>query len=71
MLHHHPLQNRLQCILKRSFLVALDVIASIIHLKMKHPNNSGESVIIVADLRLARLIHKMVLKDPFCGRHYL
>lgn len=51
-------------ILRRSFLATLNAVASSVHLKIKYHNNAGKQVFILADLRGARLIHKVILKIP-------
>lgn len=51
-------------ILGRSFLEALDVVASTVHLKMKYHNNLGKSLVIAIDLRRAHLIYEAILRKP-------
>lgn len=58
-----PCENTYNVTLGRSFLSTLDMVSSPIHLKMKYHNNVEKSVIILADLCRAQLIHKATLKN--------
>lgn len=44
--------------------MALDVVTSKIHLKVKGHNNLGKLIVISINLRGARLIHDAILKNP-------
>lgn len=52
--------NVYNCILKGYFPNVLDVV----HLKMKYHNNSRQPVLLLVDLREARLIHETMLRNP-------
>lgn len=56
------LQTIFNCIKRRSFLKALDAMASTVHLKMKDHNDSKEPVARPTHICEARLIHETMLK---------
>lgn len=47
------------------FLVALDVVASSVHLKIKHHNDFGRPVVVKVNLRKANRIYEAILKNLF------
>lgn len=58
-----PCETLYNGILRRSILVALDVVAYLTYLKMKYHNNLGKLGVILADLREDCLIHETMLKN--------
>lgn len=59
-----PYKNIYNGLLGRSFLAALNKVASMVHLKMEYHNSSYELVVIATNLRGAHLIQETVLKNP-------
>lgn len=59
-----PYKNIYNGLLGRSFLAALNEVASMVHLKMEYHNSLGELVVIATNLRGAHLIHETMLKNP-------
>lgn len=65
---HFPMiryENVYNNILGRSFVTILDVMASLVHTKMKLHNNAGKLVVVLADQHGALLIHEIVPNNPF------
>lgn len=50
-------------ILKISFLVALDVVVSLVHLKVTYHSDTENSFFLVSNLREARRIHNTILRN--------
>lgn len=45
-------------------MAMLDTMASMVHLKMKYYNSSGESIVSPADLHGALRIYETILENP-------
>lgn len=58
-----PYRSAYNCILGRSFITMMDVVASLIHLKFKYHNIHDELEMICADLFGAQIINKALQRD--------
>lgn len=47
----------------KSFLATLDVVAFLVHLKMKYHNDVSQPILIKLDMRGTRLIYKATIKN--------
>lgn len=61
---YDPLKNVYNYIFGKPFFVALNIVTSIINVKMKFHNTHDELVIIHAEFTRSHQIYETLLKDP-------
>lgn len=58
-----PCKSSYNCIFDRPFIVALDVVASMVHLKLKFHDLQGDAVTINADFEGAKRIYRVLQQE--------